>query len=82
MEGLAWDDAIDGARPGVLVAHTIRGRTPFEEGKARDLRRKAHETVKRVTDDIEARFHFNTAISATMELLNELSGFHIPNRDI
>ena len=34
---LAWDDARDGARPGVLVAHTIRGRTTFEEGKARDL---------------------------------------------
>ena len=34
---LAWDDAIDGACPGVLVAHTIRGRTPFEERKARDL---------------------------------------------
>jgi dienelactone hydrolase len=34
---LAWDDAISGSRPGVLVAHTIRGRTPFEEGKARDL---------------------------------------------
>lgn len=34
---LAWDDAISGSKPGVLVAHTIRGRTPFEEGKARDL---------------------------------------------
>ncbi len=45
------------------------------DGKARDLRRKAHETVKRVTDDIEARFHFNTAIAASMELVNELSSF-------
>lgn len=34
---LAWDDSFSGPRPGVLVAHTIRGRTPFEEGKARDL---------------------------------------------
>ena len=34
---LAWDDSIDGPRPGVLVAHTIRGRSPFEEGKARRL---------------------------------------------
>ncbi len=34
---LAWDDALTGKRPGVLVAHTIRGRTSFEEGKARDL---------------------------------------------
>lgn len=36
---LAWDDAIEGARPGVLVAHTIRGRTAFEEGKAEELAR-------------------------------------------
>jgi len=31
---LAWDDGIAGPRPGVLVAHTIRGRSQFEEGKA------------------------------------------------
>ncbi len=36
---LAWDDAFESPRPGVLVAHTVRGRTPFEEGKARDLAR-------------------------------------------
>jgi len=34
---LAWDDTIDGPRPGVLVAHTIRGRSGFEENKARLL---------------------------------------------
>ena len=31
---LAWDDAAAGPRPGVLVAHTIRGRSQFEESKA------------------------------------------------
>ncbi len=31
---LAWDDAAHGPRPGVLVAHTIRGRSEFEESKA------------------------------------------------
>jgi len=31
---LAWDDDIAGPRPGVLVAHTIRGRSQFEESKA------------------------------------------------
>ncbi len=31
---LAWDDAIAGPRPGVLVVHTIRGRSGFEEAKA------------------------------------------------
>jgi leucyl-tRNA synthetase len=39
----------------------------------REIRRMIHRTVKKVTDDIEARFHFNTAIAATMELLNTLS---------
>ena len=34
---LAWDDGVEGLRPGVLVAHTIRGRSTFEEGKARLL---------------------------------------------
>ena len=40
-------------------------------GSARDLQRKLHNTIKRVTDDFEGRWHFNTCISATMELLNE-----------
>jgi dienelactone hydrolase len=31
---LAWDESIAEPRPGVLVAHTIRGRSDFEEGKA------------------------------------------------
>jgi len=36
----------------------------------KELYRKTHETIKRVTDDIDTRFHFNTAISAVMELIN------------
>lgn len=36
------------------------------------LRRKAHLTIKKVTEDIEDRFHFNTAVSAVMELVNLL----------
>ena len=41
------------------------------KGKIKDLRRKTHETVKKVNYDIEDRFRFNTAISAIMELVNE-----------
>lgn len=37
------------------------------------LNRKTHQTIKRVTDSIEQNFHFNTAISALMELFNVLS---------
>jgi leucyl-tRNA synthetase len=37
------------------------------------LARKAHETIAKVTDDVGRRYSFNTAISAVMELVNELS---------
>jgi len=35
------------------------------------LRRKTHATIKKVTEDMEGTFHFNTAISSIMELVNE-----------
>ena len=43
----------------------------------KDLKRKIHQTIKKVTEDIEERFHFNTAISAIMELVNSLYSFDI-----
>ncbi len=39
----------------------------------RELRRMIHRTIKKVTNDIEGRFHFNTAVAAIMELFNALS---------
>ena len=45
--------------------------TPAE----RALRRKTHETIRRVTGDLDPRVHLNTAISAMMELVNDLYGF-------
>ena len=39
------------------------------------LNRKAHDTVRRVTEELDGRFHFNTAIAAIMELLNEASAY-------
>ena len=38
----------------------------------KNMRRKTHQTIRKVTIDIEDRFHFNTAISAIMELINTL----------
>ncbi|MGC2432860.1 MAG: class I tRNA ligase family protein, partial [Desulfobaccales bacterium] len=35
-----------------------------------EFRHKVHRTIKKVTDDIEDSFHFNTAIAAVMELVN------------
>ena len=42
---------------------------------AQDLRRKTHETIQKVGDDIERRHAFNTAIAALMELLNACNKF-------
>lgn len=39
------------------------------------LRQRVHQTIQRVTADIEDRFHFNTAIAALMELVNDLYRF-------
>jgi leucyl-tRNA synthetase len=39
---------------------------------ARALQRKLHATIKRVTEDFQGRWHFNTSIAATMELVNAL----------
>jgi leucyl-tRNA synthetase len=41
----------------------------------RALRRKTHDTIRRVTIDIEERMHLNTAVSSLMELVNELYAF-------
>jgi len=43
--------------------------------EARAMRYKTHYTIKKVSEDIEERFNFNTAISAIMELSNTLNGF-------
>ncbi|XID74250.1 leucine--tRNA ligase [Alkanindiges sp. WGS2144] len=43
--------------------------------QAQELRRKVHETIQKVSDDIERRQAFNTAIAALMELLNSISKF-------
>jgi len=45
-------------------------KSKITDPKLQDLRRKTHTTIRRVTDDIEQNFHFNTAISAVMELVN------------
>ena len=42
------------------------------EGAARELHRATHETIEKFTRDMEGDFHFNTAIAASMELVNEI----------
>jgi leucyl-tRNA synthetase len=45
--------------------------------EARAIQRKLHQTIKRVTDDFQGRWHFNTCISAIMELVNVLYGAEV-----
>jgi leucyl-tRNA synthetase len=45
-----------------------RGLSP----EARQIQRKLHQTIKRVSDDFQGRWHFNTCIAAIMELVNQL----------
>ena len=41
----------------------------------KDLRRKTHETIAKISDDIGRRYTFNTAVAASMELLNAVNRF-------
>jgi leucyl-tRNA synthetase len=41
-------------------------------GKSGELLRKLHQTIARITQDFEGRWHFNTSVAAIMELVNEI----------
>ena len=58
--------------PGSTVAAIDPSRLADAE---RALRRKTHDTIRRVTQDLDVRKQFNTAVSAMMELVNELYAF-------
>jgi leucyl-tRNA synthetase len=60
-------------RHAAALATEPRGRPPAElPPAARDLRRKVHQTIDKVTRDIEERIQLNTAVAALMELKNEI----------
>ena len=79
---LDWSDqGVEGAyrflhRVWVLVYQygaSIKDRRPAgAEARGDHLFRKTHLTIKKVTEDIEREFHFNTAIAALMELVNAI----------
>ncbi|WP_096087396.1 leucine--tRNA ligase [Agaribacterium haliotis] len=57
---------LEAGTPGTLNADAL-------DDKQKDLRRKTHETIKKVSDDYGRRQTFNTAVAAVMELLNEVT---------
>jgi leucyl-tRNA synthetase len=68
--GLAKSQAVGAMRAETGQAPSL----PKEElsSEARSLQRKLHQTIKRVTDDFQGRWHFNTCIAAIMELVNDI----------
>jgi leucyl-tRNA synthetase len=86
---LEWsDEGVEGAwrfinRVWRLVfenRQTISNAKPYDATQSlspdlHNIHRKTHQTIKKVTEDIENRFHFNTAISAVMELFNMVNQF-------
>ena len=63
-------------RIGADVAEQVEQRPPLgpddPQGEDRELLRKAHWAIAKVTGDMAGRFAFNTAIAAVMELTNEI----------
>ena len=86
-QSLEWSDSgVEGAYRFLkrlwkaVHEHVNKGMPPALNGDALDdvqrtLRRKVHETIQKVSDDVGRRYTFNTAIAANMELLNELGRF-------
>jgi len=54
-----------------IRANELKGTDKVLTAESRELERKAHQTIRKVTNDIEGDFKFNTAISAVMELVNK-----------
>lgn len=67
-----WKMVASHISSGTVVALDTRTLTTEQK----DLRRKTHETIKKVSDDYERRMTFNTAIAAVMELTNTISRFN------
>jgi leucyl-tRNA synthetase len=62
---LHWMDKI---RP----VKAYNGATGALKADWKDLYKKTHQTIRKVTEDLDDKFHFNTAISAVMELVNQM----------
>ena len=78
---LDWqEDGVSGvnrflARVYRFVTRNAEGAGAGGGGEAdRAALRKLHQTIQKITEDFDSRWHFNTSIAALMELLNELHG--------
>jgi leucyl-tRNA synthetase len=74
--GIVYKHRAEEQKSGRAEAERIKA-SEIPSFRASALIRKTHQTIKKVTDDIEKDYHFNTAIAALMELINEISSFNI-----
>jgi leucyl-tRNA synthetase len=85
---LDWQDSgIEGIQRflGRIYRFSVRNAAPYASVETlsasslspaeRQIQRKLHQTIKRVSDDFQGRWHFNTCISAIMELVNALYAY-------
>ncbi len=85
---LDWQDSgIEGIQRflGRIYRFLVRNAAPYASVETlpasslspaeRQIQRKLHQTIKRVSDDFQGRWHFNTCISAIMELVNALYAY-------
>ena len=63
------------AAVGAHIAAGNAGSVDVFDDRQLELRRKTHQTIVKVSDDVGRRYKFNTAVAATMELLNAISKF-------
>jgi leucyl-tRNA synthetase len=70
---------VDYLLPSLVGAPKASAAAAFDDDE-RSLRRKTHSTIARVTTDVDPRVHLNTAVSALMELVNELYAFVLKRR--
>jgi len=59
--------------PNVGSPLDARPSVPLDAELSSSLRRKLHQTIAKVTQDFDGRWHFNTSIAAIMELVNDLT---------
>ena len=64
----AVQEHIDGGPAGELAPDEL-------DAAQKDLRRKTHQSIAKISDDIGRRYTFNTAVAASMELLNAVNRF-------
>jgi leucyl-tRNA synthetase len=81
-QSLEWSDSgVEGANRFLkrlwktVYDHLAKGKIePYKEGdltpQTKNLRFELHQTIEKITDDIQRRYSFNTAISSVMELMN------------